>query len=53
MNDINNWMQDCIQSDDDEQEKQEEVLPTCHRCGTEKISDLFKGIYCPRCNDWV
>lgn len=25
---------------------------TCNKCGTTKVSDLFKGEYCPRCNDW-
>lgn len=26
--------------------------PTCPKCGTTKVVDLFKGEYCPRCNDW-
>ncbi len=24
----------------------------CHKCGAGKVSELFKGEYCPRCNDW-
>lgn len=27
--------------------------PVCGRCGAAKVCDLFKGEYCPRCNDWV
>lgn len=27
-------------------------IPTCLKCGTVKTYDLFKGEYCPRCNDW-
>jgi hypothetical protein len=29
-----------------------ESVPRCKRCGTPKVSDLFKGVYCPSCNDW-
>lgn len=25
----------------------------CPKCGTDKVNDLFKGNYCPKCNDWV
>lgn len=25
---------------------------TCTKCGTPKVAELFKGCYCPRCNDW-
>jgi hypothetical protein len=28
-------------------------LGTCYKCGTPKVSDLFKGVYCPKCNDWI
>ncbi len=27
-------------------------IPVCLKCGCVKIRDLFKGEYCPRCNDW-
>lgn len=26
--------------------------PTCLKCGARKTYELFKGEYCPRCNDW-
>jgi hypothetical protein len=25
--------------------------PRCYLCGATKVYDLFKGDYCPRCND--
>ena len=28
------------------------VREKCYRCGTAKVDDLFKGTYCPQCNDW-
>ena len=28
------------------------TVPTCHKCGTPKVQDLFKGQHCPKCNDW-
>lgn len=27
-------------------------LGRCYRCGAQRVADLFKGVYCPRCNDW-
>ena len=28
------------------------IRETCNKCLGKKVDDLFKGTYCPRCNDW-
>lgn len=30
----------------------EQKVPTCFKCNAVKVHDLFKGEYCPSCNDW-
>lgn len=42
--DMTEW--NCIES------YRESYQNRCIKCGSDKIVDLFKGEYCPRCNDW-
>jgi hypothetical protein len=43
---------DCPAHGERNREEARRQLGVCYRCGATKVSDLFKGVYCPRCNDW-